>query len=69
MIAWQNGRRDLAEVLLAAGANPDARNMYGDTAEEYSRYFAGEPSDDFATLKYMSHAFPRARDAARGPCD
>ncbi|MEM8823930.1 MAG: ankyrin repeat domain-containing protein [Pseudomonadota bacterium] len=55
MLAWQMGRPDLAEMLLALGADPKARNMYGDTAEEYALYFSGQlPDEAFATLRFTS---------------
>jgi hypothetical protein len=55
MIAWQTGRADLAEMLLALGADPAARNVYGDTARAYERFFTGEmPADEFQALRYTS---------------
>lgn len=63
MVAWQKGRADLAQALLAAGADPDARNMYGDTAAEYRDYFTGDLADEeFATLRHFSAAFARRAD-------
>lgn len=59
MVAWQSGRPDLAQVLLAAGADRQATNMYGDTAAEYRQYFDGKlPEAEFATLRYTSLGFP-----------
>ncbi len=55
MLAWQNGRPDLAAVLEAAGADPKAQNDYGDTAEEYREFFRGNlPEEEFPTLRYTS---------------
>ena len=55
MIAWQNGRPDLAAVLEAAGADPTARNAYGDSADEYRDFFRGDlPEEEFPTLRYTS---------------
>ena len=55
MLAWQMGREDLAGMLLALGADPEARNMYGDSAREYELYFSGRlPADEFGTLRYTS---------------
>ncbi len=55
MLAWQMGREDLAEMLLALGADPLARNIYGDTARDYELFFSGElPESEFATWRYTS---------------
>jgi hypothetical protein len=69
MLAWQTGRGDLAEMLLALGADRTARNAYGDTAAEYQLFFKGQlPKDEFATLRYTSLGrVPRSGDGG-GTC-
>ena len=53
MLAYQRGRADLAPLLLGAGADPSARNLYGDSAAEYAAFFAGDlPEREFRTLDY-----------------
>ena len=53
MPAWQMDRGDLAEMLLALGADPMARNTHGDTAEEYRLFFSDAlPGAGFETLRY-----------------
>lgn len=66
MLAWQMGRREIAEMLLALGADPAARNIHGDSAEEYRLYFAGAlPPGEFETLRYT--ALARAPRSPGGP--
>ena len=53
MLAYQRGRDELATLLLGAGADPAARNLYGDSAAEYAAFFAGElPTGEFRTIEY-----------------
>ncbi len=67
MLAWQTGRPHLAEMLLALGADPEARNMYGDTAHDYELFFSGRlPPDAFETLRYTSLGLAPSRERCPG---
>jgi ankyrin repeat protein len=55
MVAWQSRRADLASALIAAGADQDAWNMYGDTVAEYRAHFAGDRAQsDIAAVKHLA---------------
>lgn len=71
MIAWQTGRPELAEALLAAGADEGARNIYGDTAADYREFFAGDASARTpGALRYVSYGFMTNADGYVVPdCD
>lgn len=62
MVAWQSGRQDLAHVLLDAGADRNARNIYGDTATEYQHFFAHDTAAEtpeamrYVPFGYMTNA-------------
>ena len=71
MVAWQMGRADIAAVLIAAGADQTATNLYGDTAKDYQAYYAGQLAPvEFVTLSYTSLGFvPRSAGRSSIHCD
>lgn len=69
MLAHQTGRADLVELLLAFGADPEARNMYGDSVEDYARFFAGTPPEGgLRAARFTSLRRGVPADGAGMPC-
>ncbi len=69
MLAWQMGRDDLAKMLLALEADPSARDMDGDTAEDYWLLFSGQlPESEFVALRRTSLGSVPRSDEGSAEC-
>lgn len=57
MLAALHGRTDIAQMLLAAGANPAVKNKFGDTASGLARHKGFN-----RTARIMSRQWPMTSD-------